>query len=37
MNNLELWSSVEKTDPAFTKKVTQRGGYTAISPHGMGF
>ena len=32
MSNLELWDSVSKTDPAFTKKVTQRGGYTSISP-----
>ena len=30
MENLELWSSVEKTDPEFTKKVTQRGGFTAV-------
>ena len=28
--NLELWSSVEKTDPRFTTKVNQRGGFTAI-------
>ena len=32
MSNLDLWKSVEKTDPAHTKKVTQRGGYTSISP-----
>lgn len=32
MNNLSLWDSVSKTDPEFTKKVTQRGGYTSISP-----
>lgn len=32
MSNLTLWDSVSKTDPAFTKKVTQRGGYTSISP-----
>jgi len=32
MNNLKLWDSVSKTDPTFTKKVTQRGGYTSISP-----
>ena len=30
MNNTELWDSVEKTDPKFTKKVNQRGGFTAI-------
>ena len=30
MNNTELWDSVEKTDPRFTKKVNQRGGFTAI-------
>jgi hypothetical protein len=28
--NLELWSSVEETDPRFTTKVNQRGGFTAI-------
>lgn len=32
MNNLKLWSAVEKTDLQFTKTVNQRGGYTAISP-----
>lgn len=32
MNNLKLWSSVEKTDLDFVKKVNQRGGYTAICP-----
>lgn len=32
MNNLDLWESVEKTDTAFTKHVSQRGGYTAIDP-----
>jgi len=30
-DNLKLWKSVEKTDPAFTKHVGQRGGFTAIS------
>ena len=30
--HLELWNSVEKTDTKYTKKVNQRGGYTAISP-----
>ena len=32
MNNLILWNKVKKTDPDYTKKVTQRGGYTSISP-----
>lgn len=32
MNNLKIWSAVEKTDLQFTKQVNQRGGYTAISP-----
>jgi hypothetical protein len=31
--NLRIWSAVEKTDPAHTKKVNQRGGFTAISAH----
>lgn len=30
-DNLRIWSKVEKTDPAHTKKVNQRGGFTAIS------
>lgn len=30
--NLSIWSQVEKTDLQYTKKVNQRGGYTAISP-----
>tara|TARA_R110000822_G_scaffold113041_1_gene244111 strand:- start:1170 stop:1844 length:675 start_codon:yes stop_codon:yes gene_type:complete len=29
-NNMELWDSVCKTDPSHTKKVNQRGGFTAI-------
>jgi hypothetical protein len=29
--NLRIWSEVEKTDPAHTKRVNQRGGFTAIS------
>ena len=29
-NNLELWDSVSTTDPEFTTKVNQRGGFTAI-------
>jgi hypothetical protein len=28
--NLGLWESVETTDPQFTTKVNQRGGFTAI-------
>lgn len=32
MSNLDLWLKVEKTDTEFTKKVNQRGGYTAIDP-----
>lgn len=30
-SNLRIWSQVEKTDPAHTKRVNQRGGFTAIS------
>lgn len=30
-DNLALWNKVEKTNPAHTKKVNQRGGFTAIS------
>ena len=30
MSNTKLWDSVEKTAPKFTKKVNQRGGFTAI-------
>ncbi|WP_211828699.1 hypothetical protein [Kistimonas asteriae] len=29
-NTMELWSQVCKTNPAFTKRVNQRGGFTAI-------
>jgi len=29
-DNMELWNSVEVTDPKYTKKVNQRGGFTAI-------
>lgn len=32
MSNLAFWDSVKETDPAYTKKVNQRGGYTAITP-----
>lgn len=28
--NLGLWSKVDKTDPAMTKQVNQRGGFTSI-------
>ena len=31
IDNMKLWESVETTDPNFTKKVNQRGGFTAIS------
>jgi len=30
--NLELWQSVCETDVKYTKKVSQRGGYTSIAP-----
>tara|TARA_R110002051_G_scaffold191398_1_gene260134 strand:+ start:236 stop:877 length:642 start_codon:yes stop_codon:yes gene_type:complete len=30
-NNLELWEAVSVTDPKHTKKVNQRGGFTAIA------
>lgn len=30
-NNLRIWSQVEKTNPAHTKQVNQRGGFTAVS------
>ena len=33
MNNMELWDKVSKTDPKHTKKVNQRGGFTAIDAH----
>jgi len=29
-SHMELWNSVEVTDPKYTKKVNQRGGFTAI-------
>lgn len=32
-DTMALWSSVEKTDPTHTKRVNQRGGFTAISAH----
>lgn len=31
--NLRIWNAVSKTDPSHTKKVNQRGGFTAISAH----
>ena len=33
MSNMELWRSVEVTDPAMTKRVNQRGGFTSIGAH----
>lgn len=30
-DNLRIWSQVEKTNPAHTKQVNQRGGFTAVS------
>lgn len=30
-DNLRIWSQVEKTNPAHTKHVNQRGGFTAVS------
>lgn len=32
-DNLALWNAVGKTNPAHTKHVNQRGGFTAISAH----
>lgn len=32
-SNLTLWDSVSETDPAYTKKVSQKGGFTAICHH----
>ena len=29
-NNMKVWDAVSKTDPAHTKTVNQRGGFTAI-------
>lgn len=31
VNGLDFWSTVEKTDPQYTKKVNQKGGFTAIN------
>jgi len=33
MSNMDLWDAVSKTDPTHTKKVNQRGGFTAIDAH----
>lgn len=33
MSNMDLWNKVSKTDPSHTKKVNQRGGFTAIDAH----
>jgi hypothetical protein len=33
IENLSIWNAVSKTDPSHTKKVNQRGGFTAISAH----
>jgi len=33
MSKLALWEKVEKTNPANTKKVNQRGGFTSICAH----
>lgn len=33
IKNTELWDQVCKTDPKHTKKVNQRGGFTAIDAH----
>lgn len=30
-NNMALWDRVQETDPKFTKKVNQRGGFTTIN------
>ena len=30
-NKLQLWDAVSTTDPKYTKKVNQRGGFTAIA------
>lgn len=30
-DNLRIWKKVEKTNPAYTKHVNQRGGFTAVS------
>lgn len=30
MSNMKIWDAVSKTDPKYTKKVNQRGGFTAV-------
>lgn len=30
-DNMRIWAQVEKTNPAHTKQVNQRGGFTAVS------
>jgi len=32
-DNMQIWDQVSKTDPTYTKKVNQRGGFTAIAAH----
>lgn len=32
-DNMRIWDAVSKTDPANTKRVNQRGGFTAIGAH----
>jgi hypothetical protein len=32
-DNMRIWNAVQKTDPAHTKRVNQRGGFTAIDAH----
>lgn len=32
-DKMDLWRSVEKTDPDHTKRVNQRGGFTSIGAH----
>lgn len=34
-DNMELWNQVCETDPKITKKVNQRGGFTAIDAQGQ--
>lgn len=31
--NMAIWDAVSKTDPAYTTRVNQRGGFTAIDAH----
>lgn len=33
MSNMAIWDAVSETDPSHTKKVNQRGGFTAIDAH----